>query len=82
MSRATETALENLHATIADGYAKEIKKYMDGDYKDKDDNTLPIPAALLAGAARFLKDNRIDAPEDDEPDPEDLLADELPSFGE
>lgn len=82
MSRATETALDALHAEIADGYAAEIKKYRDGVYLDKEERPMPIPAALLAGAARFLKDNRIDAPEDDEPDPEDLLADELPSFGE
>ena len=82
MSRATETALEKLHATIADGYASEIAKYSQGAYVDKEGNPLPIPAALLAGAARFLKDNRIDAPEDDTTDPDDLLADELPSFEE
>ena len=82
MSRATETALEKLHATIADGYSREIEKYSRGEYVDKDGNPQPIPAALLAGAARFLKDNRIDTPEDDLPDPEDLLAGELPSFEE
>lgn len=82
MMKATQQALEALHNRIADGYATEIQKYMDGVYLDKEENSLPIPAALLAGAARFLKDNQIDRPEDDEPDPEDLLADELPSFGE
>ncbi len=80
MSRATETALEALHATIADGYAREIKNYTEGKYIDKEGNPLPVPAALLAGAARFLKDNRIDQPDDDHADPEDLLADELPEF--
>lgn len=82
MSRATESALEELHNAIADGYRREIRKYMDGEYLDKDDRALPIPAALLAGAARFLKDNAVDRPEDEETDPDDLLADELPSFGE
>lgn len=81
-TRATEAALDALHAEIADGYAAEIKKYREGEYLDKDERPMPIPAALLAGAARFLKDNRIDAPEDDVADPEDLLADELPDFGE
>lgn len=82
MSRASETALEQLHSAIAKGYAEEIKAYSEGKYLDKEGNPQPIPAALLAGAARFLKDNRIDTPEDDNPDPEDLLAGELPSFGE
>lgn len=80
--RASEKALEELHNTIAKGYSREIKKYMDGEYKDGDGEPVPIPAALLAGAARFLKDNQIDRPEDEEPDPADLLADELPSFGD
>lgn len=82
MSRASEKALEDLHNQIANGYTTEIAKYRNGDYLDKEGAPLPIPAALLAGAARFLKDNRIDTPEDDSADPEDLLADELPSFGE
>lgn len=82
MSRASESALEALHNTIAEGYAREIKKYMNGEYTDKDGEVAPIPAALLAGAARFIKDNSIDRPEDEEPDPEDLLSDELPSFGD
>lgn len=80
MSRATEKVLDELHNEIADGYAAEIKKYRSGAYVDKDGNPMPVPAALLAGAARFLKDNRVDTPEDDSADPEDLLADELPSF--
>lgn len=82
MSRATETKLEALHNAIAEGYAREIEAYSEGKYLDKEGNPQPIPAALLAGAARFLKDNRIDSPEDDLPDPDDLLADELPSFGD
>ncbi len=80
--RATEAALDALHKSIADGYAQEIKNYSEGKHLDKEGNPLPIPAALLAGAARFLKDNRIDTPDDDAADPEDLLADELPEFEE
>lgn len=80
--RASEKALEALHNEIADGYAAEIKKYRSGEYRDKEGNPLPVPAALLAGAARFLKDNRIDEPDVDQKDPDDLLADELPSFGD
>ncbi len=74
--------LEGLHDAIADGYATEIKKYSDGEYKDKEGDPLPIPAALLAGAARFLKDNAVDRPDEDSTDPDDLLNDELPTFGD
>ena len=78
--KATQEALERLHNSIADGYTRELKKYADGAYVDKDGNPEATPAALLAGAARFLKDNRIDSPEFSEPDPDDLLNDELPEF--
>lgn len=82
MARASETALEALHSEIAKTLKEQIKKYNDGDFKDKDDNPIPVPSALLAASIKFLKDNQIDRPEDEEPDPDDLLADELPSFGE
>lgn len=80
--RASASILEELHNEIAKTLKEQIKKYGDGDFKDKDDNPLPVPSALLAASIKFLKDNSIDRPEHDEPDPEDLLADELPSFGE
>ena len=80
--RASETALEELHAEIAKTLKDQIAKYANGDFEDKDGNALPVPSELLAASIKFLKDNQIDRPEDEEPDPEDLLADELPSFGE
>jgi hypothetical protein len=41
-----------------------------------------VPAALIAATIKFLKDNGTDRPDEDEPDPSDLLADELPNFNE
>lgn len=80
--RATETSLEELHCEIAKTLKEQIQKYNNGDFKDQNDRVLPVPAALLSGAAKFLKDNQIDRPEDEEPDPSDLLGDDLPSFGD
>lgn len=82
MSRASESILEELHNTIAQTLTDELKRYADGKFKDEDGKPKPIPASFLQMATKFLKDNGIDRPEDDEPDPEDLLSDELPSFGE
>ncbi len=87
MSRASETILEELHNTIAETLKTELKRYADGDYDEIDDdgatvNKKPIPASLIQSTIKYLKDNGIDRPEDVEPDPSDLLADELPSFGE
>lgn len=78
--RASETALEELHAEIATTLKEQIAAYRNGEFLDKDDRKLPVPSALLAASIKFLKDNQIDRPEGEEPDPEDLLADELPSF--
>ncbi len=82
MSRASETLLEELHNTIAQALTDELKHYADRDFKDEDGTAKPIPASLLQTASKFLKDNGIDRPEDEEPDPEDLLSEELPSFGD
>ena len=82
MSRASEQSLEELHNQIAQTLTEELKHYADRDFTDEDNRPKPVPASLLQTAARFLKDNGIDRPEDEEPDPTDLLADELPSFGE
>ena len=87
MSRASETILEELHNTIAETLKEELKRYADGDYDEKDEdgklvNKKPVPASLIQSTIKYLKDNGIDRPEDEEPDPEDLLAGELPSFGE
>ena len=54
MSKATEQQLGALHGLLATSFASEIQKYMERGE--------PIPASVLAAAARFLKDNGIDAP--------------------
>jgi hypothetical protein len=60
MSRASGDLLDELHGSVATSFLAEIKKYKDGDYLDKDKKALPVPAALLAQAAKFLKDNGVD----------------------
>ncbi len=82
MSRASEAVLESLHNTIATTLVEELKRYADGEYVDGDGIKKPIPASLIQSTIKYLKDNGIDRPEDEEPDPSDLLADELPTFGE
>lgn len=78
--RATEDLLDMLHGTVAQEFLDSIRKYKNGEVCDpKTGNPIPAPAALLAQAAKFLKDNGIDrpvAPGDDL----DLLKDELPEF--
>lgn len=54
MSKATEQQLGALHGLIATTFASEIAGYVSREE--------PIPASVLAAAARFLKDNGIDAP--------------------
>lgn len=80
--RASGKVLEKLHNQIAETLGEEIQKYRDGQYLNKDGDALPVPSALIAATIKYLKDNSIDRPEDEEPDPEDLLSDELPSFDE
>ncbi len=94
MSRASETILEELHNTIAETLKEELKRYASGEYDDKEETEdgdgvvtviikkKSVPASLIQSTIKYLKDNGIDRPEEDEPDPEDLLSDELPSFGE
>lgn len=58
MSKATEKALSDLHAVLAETLGKAIK----ADYFDGEGNKLPCaPAAILNVARQFLKDNGIDA---------------------
>ena len=79
MSRATEDTLDSLHAITAETYLDTLRKYRAGEILDDDGNPIPTPAAFLASAARFLKDNGIDRairPGD----PLDLLSDEMPEF--
>ena len=54
MSRATEDTLGALHGLIADTYAEQIKALVAAGE--------PVPPALLTSAAKFLKDNGVDAP--------------------
>jgi len=82
MSRASETALNDLHETIAKTLKAQIDKYVNGEFTDKEGSPLPVPASLLSTATKYLNDNAINRPEDEEPDPSDELADELPDFGE
>jgi hypothetical protein len=76
LSRATADLLDSLHGTVADSLLEEIKEYREGRKLDKEGNPLPVPAALLSQAIKFLKDNGIDRAVQ-KGDPEDLLADEL-----
>jgi hypothetical protein len=65
-SRATEALLDQLHGLTAEMFIAEIRKYKNGEMKvvDKDGNayTIPVSPALLAQAAKFLKDNGVDRP--------------------
>lgn len=79
MTRANETLLDELHAMTGATFLSEIKRYKEGLVLDKDGNPLPVPAALLTSAAKFLKDNGVDRAVKPG-DPEDLLADELPDY--
>lgn len=91
--RANSEALDKLHATIAETLDVELRNYRSGVYDKVEKITegeeireertkTPVPAALIAATIKFLKDNGADRPEEPEPDPSDLLADELPNFGE
>jgi hypothetical protein len=79
VTRATDDLLDALHGMTAEAFLGEIKKYRAGEVLDKDGNVLPVPAALLTSAAKFLKDNGVDRPVRPG-DAVDQLADELPDF--
>ena len=84
--RATEELFDLLHGTVATELLEEIRAYRNGERFhatkfDKEGNPLdrdvaPLPAALVAQAIKFLKDNGIDRPVK-AGDPEDILAREL-----
>lgn len=90
--RAHSEVLDALHATIAETLDAELKNYRSGVYdrvvkkagedgrETEEKVKTPVPAALIAATIKFLKDNGADRPEEPEPDPSDLLADELPDF--
>jgi len=79
---ASKELLERLHNQIGETLIKEIKKYADGEYKNKDGDVIPVPASLLSTATKYLNDNSVNRPDEEEPDPSDHLADELPVFGD
>jgi hypothetical protein len=60
--RGTDTALDSLHGLVALTLTEQIQAYKNGDVRDGEGNKLPIPAALIAQALKFLSDNGIDAP--------------------
>lgn len=64
--RGTETSLDSLHGLVALTLTEQIKQYTDGKMVQIDKegvaHPMPIPAALLAQALKFLSDNGIDAP--------------------
>lgn len=60
--RGTESALDSLHGLVALTLLEQIQAYKDGKVRDGEGTPLPIPAALLAQALKFLADNGIDAP--------------------
>lgn len=64
--RGSETVLDSLHGLVALTLTEQIQKYKNGEVLGYDSEgksyPLPIPAALLAQALKFLADNGIDAP--------------------
>ncbi len=81
MTRATDDLLDALHGITAEAFLSEIRKYKNGEVLDGDGKPLPVPAALLTSASKFLKDNGVDRPVRPG-DAVDELADELPEFSD
>lgn len=79
MTRATDDILDALHGMTAEAFLSEIRKYKAGEVLDSDGRPIPVPAALLTSAAKFLKDNGVDRPIRPG-DAVDTLADELPDL--
>jgi len=79
VSRATDDLLDTLHAVTGEAFLKEIQRYRNGEVLDSDGSPLPVPAALLTSAAKFLKDNGVDRPVRPG-DAIDKLATELPNL--
>lgn len=73
MSRASETALDSLHALLSETLQQELKRYKDANEA--------VPPALLAQCIKFLKDNGIDSPQRAKKTL-DTLAEAMPDFDE
>ncbi len=67
MARATDTAMDALHAAVADTLKDELTKARKGEGG--------VPSSLLNAVIKFLKDNGVDAPAKSER--LNTLADEL-----
>lgn len=57
MSKASNGELSALHGVVA----TVLKSALEQDYFDQQGNPMPPPAAFIANAIKFLKDNGIDA---------------------
>ena len=69
--RATESALDALHALLSETLQSELQAYRK--------NGVPVPPPLLAQCIKFLKDNGIDSPARAKK-VLDTLKDEMPDF--
>lgn len=58
--KATEEALDALHGLLAGTLAEQLKAAR--EKKDEQGKPAPVPTALLAEVAKFLKQNGIDTP--------------------
>lgn len=76
---ASEDLMHDLHSLTAEAFLAEIRRYRNGEVLDRDGSPLPVPAALLTSASKFLKDNGVDRPIKPG-DAADLLADEMPDL--
>jgi len=80
MSRASNDAMDSLHALAAETINEQIGKYRRGEIVDsKTGDVLPVPPALIAQALKFLKDNGVDSPAR-AVKMLDTLKDQLPDF--
>ena len=57
MSKASNDQLSVLHGVVA----TVLKSALEQEYFDQQGNSVPPPAAFIANAIKFLKDNGIDA---------------------
>jgi len=73
--RASEQLLDGLHNLVATTLVEQLR--IAKAATDENGNPVPIPASLIAQAAKFLKDNGVDRAIR-AGDPLDILNDELP----
>lgn len=61
MSKATDALMDELHGLTASELARIIREGIPGKDAEGNDITLPVPAAYISAAIKFLKDNDITA---------------------